>query len=455
MFIGETINSKGSTSDSTYFYFGNIDISKIGPGHHSLGNNPFSIYVAEKEFTLNKGLYRKDALKHNNVYLPFRYPMMVVYSALFAHPTLGSYYFPGAISACNSDFGLNIGTDDTPSLGHYNELTIDRPGFDKLFMDVKWGHIYPALYSKNVTDTPRDVAYYEGNPIKLVSYPTTAQLYSVTDGELYVVYNNKTKLIAQCENERITRDFGTSSSVNFHHRTYKEAPIITINSAYNAQIELAWETPVIAHYTYDGNTFVIDGAGYPFADYTNKIDSSKSGSYSWNTKVMPYQNVPASDGTNFLIPSRNRCFMDSLYDEDNNRLVVVYAYETANNSANDPSTEPDTFKLYVSYFDTSSSLTFVPDSGPVNRSLSDITPIPIDNVHKVSITKYDRHYIIAVSTDTITNNVVKMNTLLLKVASDATLSSSAIETLTVSTNSGFGEVLGYTGKEEPTLWEAP
>ena len=139
--------------------------------------------------------------------------------------------------------------------------------------------------------------------------------------------------------------------------------------------------------------------------------------------------------------------MDSLYDEDNNRLVVVYAYETANNSANDPSTVPDTFKLYISYFDTSSSLTFIPDSGPVSRRLSDITPIPIDNVHKVSITKYDRHYIVSVSTDTITNNIVKMNTLLLKVASDAVLSSSAIETLTVSMNSGFGEVLGYTGKE--------
>ena len=446
MFIGETINKRGSTSDSTYFYFGNIDIAKIGPEHHSAGNNPFGIYVAEKEFILNKGLHRKDALTYNNIYLPFRYNTMVVNNAYFAHPEYGPRIFPGAVSSCNDDFGLAIGADSAPALGHYNELTVDRPGFDKLFLDVQWGYIYSAMYSKNVSDSPRDIAYYEAKPIRLVSYPTTAQLYSVTDGEIYVVCNNKTKLIANCENERITREFGTAGGINFHNRTYKEAPTITINSAYDAEIEFAWETPVIAHYTYDGSTFTIDGVGYPFAEYVNKIDASRAGNYSWNTKVIPHQNIPASDGTNFTTHSRNKCFMDSLYDEDNDRIVTAFVYETANNSSSDPSTTPDTFRLYLSYFDTSSALTFVPDEGPVNRTLSSMTSVPIDNVHKVSICKYDRHYVISLSTDTVVGNSVNMNTIILSVDSDESLTSSLIDTVNTFPGRGFGEILNYTGK---------
>jgi len=445
MILGKTIGNKGATYDSTYFYFGDIDLTKIKAGHHSTGNNPFSIYVAEKEFFLNKGAKKiTDFTNYNNIFLPFRYPMMVVYSALFAHPTYGPYYFPGATSICNSDFGLNIGAADTPALGHYNELTIDLPGFDKLWLDAKWGHIYPALYSKNISDTPRDIAYYEGLPIKFITYPTSIQMYSVTDGELYVVYNVKCKLVASCENERITRDFNTSSTVNFHHRTYKETPNILIDSNYDNKIIYIWETPAIAHYSFNGSKFTLNKVGYPMGIYTNKIDSTK-GLYTWNTKIIPYQNIPASNGSYFQVPSRNRCFIDSFMDVDNDRLVVAHVYETANNSSYDTTTWPETFKLYISYFDTSAALTFIPDSGPVNINLSSLLSSNIDNVHKISITKWGYHYIVAISTDTIENNIATLRTIIVKIDSTASLVSSEIVLVGTFKNSGFTDVHSHIG----------
>jgi hypothetical protein len=461
MYIGKTVSGKGSTYDSEYFYMGDIDLTRIKSGtvngafstHTEEDYNPFSIYVGKKTEILNKGpKLPTDFTRHNNIYLPFRYPVMITCDMPLTglRPDNGKPFSPGAIYICNTDLGSSISNDDTPDLGYMSELTVDAPGLFPLF--INWGGTVTALYSVPISS---DTSYTytsnyktyapQGAPAeKFITYPTTVQMHNVSDGEIYIAYNQKTCIVAPCANKqlRIHNSYGG--------KTYSDPPPVTINSAYNAEIIYTWETPTVANFSYDGTGFTLNNVAYPMAKYSRKIDTGKGTDYTWNTRVIPYQNIPASDGTNYVLPSRNRCFMDSLLDTDNDRIVTACVYETANNALHDPSTWPEEFGIHISYFDTSSALTFVPDSGPVTKALKDLTQHrKIDNVHKVSITKWDHYYVIAISTDWLpaeqTNNVTIMNTILLKVNANSTLAAEVIEPMDTLLNTGFTELQSYVG----------
>jgi len=174
------------------------------------------------------------------------------------------------------------------------------------------------------------------------------------------------------------------------------------NQYTNKTISFMYSVPTVARYQINFTNhaslrhgFVFKEVTYPFADYSNQIDPSLSNK-DFNTQVIPYQEVSFSPGT-LELPSSNFSVCNSYLDHDNDRLVVVSAYDSPEKNS-----WPNKPTMRVAYYDISgSSLSFIPtsyDDFDIDYKLSKAKQYDsISNVDSVDITKCQGYYMISLS----------------------------------------------------------